>query len=126
MLKTNTKQARENIKKYIVSIYDNEADYSNCGIDTNKKDWEEIKETIKTIFNLEVGHYRSKQIGEYKAFFEWCQGLPSIIDTCYYYNRSAIEDLGNILEETKEERNKFTEEQAEERLTHLIYRELFR
>lgn len=126
MLKTNTKQARENIKKYIVSIYDETVDYSNCGIDTNKKDFEDIKEVIKTIFNLEVGHYRSRQIGEYKAFFEWCQGLPSIIDTCYYYNRSAKDDLGNILEETEEEKARFTEEQAEERLTHLIYKELFR
>lgn len=126
MLKTNCKQARENIKKYIISIYDNEVDYSNCGIDTNKTEWEDIKETIKTIFNLEVGHFRTRQIGQYNAFFEWCQGLPSIIDTCYYYNRSAIKDLGDILEETEEERNKFTEQQAEEKLTHLIYKELFK
>lgn len=126
MIKTNTKQAKENIKNYIISIYDKDCDYSNCGINTNVDKWEDIKEIVKEIFNLEVGHYRSQQVGQYQAFFEWCQGLPSIIDTCYYYNRSAIKDLGDILEETQEEREKFTEQQAEEKLTHLIYRELFK
>lgn len=126
MLKTNTKKAKENIKNYIMYIYDETTDYSNCGIDTNKKDYEEIKETIRKIYDLEIGHFRNNQIGRYNAFKEWCQGLPSIIDTCYYYNRSAIKDLGDILEETEEERNKFTEEQAEEKLTYLIYREVFR
>lgn len=125
MIKTNTKKAKENIKKYIISIYDETTDYSNCGIDTNTKNWDKIKENIINIFNLEVGNFRSRQIGQYNAFKEWCQGLPSIIDTCYYYNRSAIKDLGDILEETEEERNKYSEEQAEERLTQLIYREVF-
>ena len=126
MIKTNSKQAKENIKSYILSIYNKGEDYSNCGINTDVEKWEDVKKVITTIFDLEVGHYRSQQIGEYKAFFEWCQGLPSIIDTCYYYNRSAVKDLGDILEETEEERNKYTEQQAEERLTHLIYRELFK
>ncbi len=125
MLRTNSKKAIENIRNYIVKIYEPE-DYSNCGIDTNKETFEDIKEVIKEIFEIELGHFRSRQIGQYNAFFEWCQGLPSIIDTCYYYNRSAVKDLGNILEETEEERNKYTEEQAEEILTHLIYREIFK
>ena len=54
----------------------------------------------------------------------WCQGLPSVIDTCYYYNRSAVEDLGDILEETEEERNRYTEQDAERLLSCLIYREI--
>lgn len=29
-----------------------------------------------------------------QVFIDWCQGLPSILDTCYYYNRSAVADLG--------------------------------
>lgn len=125
MLKTNSKKAKENIKNYIIKNYERGEDYSHHGINVDTTNWEEIKKNIKDIFDLEVGHYRSRQIGEYNAFKEWCQGLPSIINTCYYYNRSAIKDLGDILEETEEERNKFNEEQAEEKLTYLIYREVF-
>lgn len=133
MLKTNTKKAKENIRKYIINIYDDEVDYSNCGIDTNKQTFEEIAEVIKEVFHLEKlnnenirNYYRVKNYSMYEIFKEWCQGLPSIIDTCYYYNRSAIKDLGDILEETEEERSRFTEEEAEEKLTYLIYREIFK
>lgn len=57
-------------------------------------------------------------------FIEWCQGLPSVLDTCYYYNRSAVDDLASILEQNEQEKSKFTESQAEERLTYLIFREI--
>ena len=33
-------------------------------------------------------------------------GLPSVLDTCYFYNRSAVDDLGAILEETESEKAK--------------------
>lgn len=52
--------------------------------------------------------------------------MPSILDTCYYYNRSAVDDLGAILEETAEEKARYSEAQAETLLTSLIYRELVR
>lgn len=132
MLKTNTKKARENIRKYIIDIYDDTEDYSHHNIDTDKQTFEEIAEVIKEVFHLEKlnnenikNYYRVKNYSMYEIFKEWCQGLPSIIDTCYYYNRSAVKDLGDILEETEEERSRFTEEEAEEKLTYLIYREIF-
>ena len=49
-----------------------------------------------------------------------------MIDTCYFYNRSAVDDLGEILEETDEEKAKYNERQAEDLLTWLIYRELLK
>ena len=58
------------------------------------------------------------------AFADWCAGLPSVLDTLYFYNRSAVDDLGAILEETEQEKNRYTEQQAEQLLTSLIYREL--
>lgn len=58
------------------------------------------------------------------VFVDWCQGLPSVLDTCYYYNRSAVADLGDILEQSERERAQYTEAQAEWLLTHLIYQEL--
>lgn len=65
-------------------------------------------------------HYASKA----EMFEDWAAGLPSVLDTCYYYNREAVEDLGNILDETEEEKARFTEDQAEKLLTSLIYRQL--
>jgi hypothetical protein len=61
---------------------------------------------------------------EYNAFIDWCAGLPSVIDTCYYYNRSAVHDVGEILEQTQNERARYTESDAEKLLTYLIYREI--
>ena len=124
MLKINTLKCRENVKKYIISIYDNTADYTNNNINTDTNNYKEMLKNIKDIFNLEVGNWYSKQVGEYNAFIYWCQGLPTIIDTCYYYNRSAKDDVAKILEETEEEKNKYTEEDAEKLLTKLIYKEV--
>ena len=71
-----------------------------------------------------MSDFRYRDCNEFAAFTDWCQGLPSVLDTCYYYNRSAVEDLGAILEETAEEKARFSEPEAERRLTWLIYREL--
>lgn len=122
MIKSNSKKAIENIKLYIIEGFEGYDDLDNMNIST----FEYARDYIKEAFNNEVGNYRTNQIGLYNAFREWCQGLPSVLDTCYYYNRSAIKDLGDILEETEEERNKYTEEDAEERLTQLIFREIFK
>jgi hypothetical protein len=65
-------------------------------------------------------------MSEGERFADWAAGLPSILDTCYYYNRSAVDDLGAILEETAEEKARYSEAQAETLLTSLIYRELVR
>lgn len=68
--------------------------------------------------------FRYYRNNEFAAFADWCAGLPGVLNTCYYYNRSAVDDLGAILEETSEEKARYTEEQAEKTLTTLIYREL--
>ena len=54
------------------------------------------------------------------------KGLPSVLDTLYFYNRSAVDDLGEVLEQSEREKVKYTEREAELMLTHLIYRELKR
>ena len=69
----------------------------------------------------DIRYYHGSEIA---AFVDWAQGLPSVLDTCYFYNRSAVDDLGDILEETQEERNKHTETDAEQCLTRLIYKVL--
>ena len=57
-------------------------------------------------------------------FEDWARGLALGNLFCYYYNRSAVDDLGEIMEETEEEKAKYTEQEAEETLTRLIYREM--
>ena len=120
MLKTNSKQAKENIKKYIMEHFD----YSNYETD-GKSAPTEYKDICKCIYDtMNKEKFYAREVSNYETFKSWCQGLPSLLDTCYYYNRSALEDLRVILEETEEEANKFTESQAEERLTYLLYREI--
>lgn len=120
MLKSNSKQARENIKQHIIENFtpENYTDEEITG-------FENIAKFILDVFEDEK-FYASGRYTQAEAFKIWCSGLPSVLDTCYYYNRSAVEDLKKILDETDAEASKYTEQQAEELLTSLIYRELVR
>ena len=119
MLRTNCKKAIENIKAYIMENFDG----TNYGIETPAT-FEETARIIYETFADEYLYEYNRRRNEQEVFTEWCAGLPSIIDTCYYYNRPAVDDLGDILEETAEERAKYTEADAERVLTYLIYREI--
>lgn len=126
MLRTNSKKARENIRAYIVEHFDP----TGYDVDQNPGTFEEVAKIILDTFAHEKPYstkymYRAG-LSDEKVFADWCAGLPSILDTCYYYNRSAVEDLGNILEETESEKAKYTETEAEKYLTHLIYKELIK
>lgn len=120
MLRTNSKQARENIKQYIVENFTPE-NYTNKEI----TGFENIARFILDVFKSEYYNVTGRYT-QAEAFKNWCSGLPSVLDTCYYYNRSAVEDLKKILDETDAEASKYTEQRAEELLTSLIYRELTR
>ena len=69
-------------------------------------------------------YYRARRMTEQDAFTEWATGLAMGGLFCYYYNRSAVADLKTILEETDKEAARFTETDAENMLTYLIYREV--
>lgn len=120
MLKTNSKKARENIRLYIVDNFTPE-NYT----DNPPQEWPQIAAFILDIFQSEkppIGSYT--RMSEQKRFTDWAQGLPSVLDCCYYYNRSAVDDLAAILEETDSEKAQYSEQQAESLLTYLLYREL--
>ena len=123
MLKTNSKKARENVRNYIIARFTPEG-YT----DNPPQEFPEIARFILAAFRNanyrlpeDFHYYRNN---EFAAFADWCAGLPSVLDTYYYCNRSAVDDLGAVLEETEEEKARYTEEQAESTLTLLIYREL--
>ena len=121
-----TKNANKNIRAYIMDNFTPE-NYT----DNPPEDFPGAAAFILGTFRHEYAHilnsdyYRNNyRNNEFAAFADWCSGLPAVLDTCYYYNRSAVDDLGRILEETAEEQARFTEAEAERRLTRLIYREL--
>ena len=123
MLKTNSKKAKENLINYIIDNFTPE-NYTK----TPPEEWNEIATFIFNTFRSEKysrpEDYRYYNNNELTAFIDWAQGLPSILDTCYFYNRSAIDDLGAILEETETEKKKYNETDAEQLLTRLIYKVL--
>lgn len=123
MLRTNTKKARENIREYIINHFD-PSNYTEQAPES----WPEIAAFILETFQAEkyysAEYMRIKNISEQRVFTEWCAGLPSVLDTCYFYNRSAVDDLGAILEENESEKARYSENDAEKLLTYLIYREL--
>lgn len=119
MLKTNSKQAQANLRSYITDY----VDFNGYNVKA-PLDFAGIAAAVLDIFRSEycysIPHYANEQ----EAFVAWCSGLPSVLDCCYYYNRSAVDDLGAILEETEEEKARFDESAAEDLLSRLIYREL--
>ncbi len=129
MLRTNSKKAAENIRKYIMEDLEylqERAEYRGMELDENNVDqvlalaWSIFKEEKSG----EINRYHG--INEYQVFKDWASGLALGNLFCYYYNRSAVDDLGDILEESAAEKAKYKEEDAEELLTRLIYREMTR
>lgn len=117
MLFTRSKKARDNIRRYIMEHYDAE-NYdlppATTFDDIARNIWETMQEEKRHI----------DYPNDLEMFTDWAQGLPSILNTCYYYNRSAVDDLGAILEETDDEKARYTEPQAEKALTWLLFREI--
>ncbi len=133
MLKTNSKKAIENIKKYVCDHVDFTGYDQYAYVEKFEEDAKHGKQidlfsiyahAIYDCFYNEMVKYDNRKMSIQNFFIEWCQGLPSILDTCYYYNRSAVDDLASILEENEREKKRFTECRAEEVLTYLIFREI--
>ena len=122
MIRSNCKKAITNIRNYIL----NHSDFDGYGIE-EPKTWQETAESLMHVFFEEYFKHQHRFFKTYQeCFISWLQGLPSVIDSCYYYNRSACDDLGEILEETEAEKARYTEDKAEYVLSALIWREIFK
>ena len=138
MFKTNSKEAIKNIRAYIMENADfsgyDEYSYIERMEEENARGTRNIDmfsvyahALMNCFYNEKIKfdkRYEAGRITRFELFEEWCRGLPSVIDTCYYYNRSAKDDIAKILNESESEKERFTEAQAENKLTVLIYREL--
>ena len=124
-LKTNSKQAKENIKKWIVNGF-HCSDFENwnkCSVD----DYKTICTIILSTFKAEKNHdnrYNAGRISLYDLFVDWAQGLPDTLKTEDYFLYSACDLLGGWLEESESEKARFSETQAEQTITRLLWREL--
>lgn len=131
MLKTNSKKVKETIKTYII---DNFKDWLEENIQYNETlknidtdDYTSVCNQIVKQFHIEKvkldKQYEARKITLQELFSDWCSELCSIIDTNYYLH-SAVDLLGEWLEETEEEKARYTESQAQKLITNLLYREI--
>ena len=95
----------------------------NLEAEEQGRTWEETQEDIRNSFYFQAysSEYERKQ-NRQEAFKNWLSGLPRGLGD--FFLCQAVEDLGNILEQTEAEKNKYTEDQASESLAYLIYREV--
>lgn len=132
MKKSNSKYTKEKIKKWILSAVSFEGRPEE-GKDLN---YEEIRKKIRYYCEIEKIGGRSDAPERLKKYYndscflmfeDWAQGLPSLLDTAeYYYSGSACKLLADWLQETPQEAAKYSEMQAEDKITRLLYREIFR
>lgn len=129
MLRTTNKKVKATIENYINESVANWADdnFNFLTID----EFEELK-TYEGQCNLIIDKFlnemvknnkNAKYYSYYDLFVNWCEGQPSVLETGYYLH-SAKNLLADWLEETPEEASKYTDQQAESRITQLLWREI--
>ena len=119
-LKSNSKAVNESVKTYILENFDTSnhtPDYDNVNVSNIKEVCKAILECCnKEKFYLSYPNTQSMLI-------DWMQGLPSILDTApILYSGSAIDLIGNWLQQTEKEKSKYDETTAEQFALYLISR----
>ena len=120
MLKTNSKAARQNIRQYIM----NHSEYLTEVYEATTE-----KQIIASIAQAYKDEYLTAHTPmTQKHFTEWASGLTcgDLFDFFDFGTVSAVDTLGEILQESEEERNRYTEQQAAECFAYLIYREVLK
>lgn len=123
-LRSNSRQARANLRRYICEHMEPD-NYTGCDLEfTGPASFPNVAHWLYKVFSVEMPAANRPGCTTAQRFEDWCSGLPSALDTCFWYNRSAVDDLGSILQQTPEQKAKYTEGQAEKELTRLIFREI--
>lgn len=119
MLKTNCKKVNDFVKAFIVDHYTPE----NYNVEITD-DFKKICQNIWDIFISERGNEIKRFKTYQNLFIDYLQGLPSIIDTDYYYQYSCNDLLGDLLEQTEKEKAKYSESQSEYLFSYLIFKQI--
>lgn len=117
MLKSTHHKVLEKIHKYITENVDHE--YFDI---TSDPDFHTACKLILSACENEKQHIQYSS--RFSMFREWMQGLPSAFNAMYFYNVSAVDLLADWLEETENEKSKYSESEATERITRMLFREL--
>lgn len=116
MLRTTNKTVINKIHNYII----NGVNHEYFGFEENP----DFKTACKLILSTCKKEKFYANSSGFEMFKDWAQGLPSAFDTSYYYNISAVDLLADWMQETDNEKEKYSEREAEEKITWLLYREL--
>lgn len=144
MLRTNSKQARENILGWLAGGALEEAKEINSfnrenGFEPMKE--AELMEDLQNIGFASFSYEMEKAAvyfiircfrsdleeskgfrSEFERFDYWVRGLPGIVKSEDFLLRDSCEFLGRILEETPEEWQKYKQDQAEKVMIYLIWK----
>ena len=118
-LRTNSKVVKDRIKDYIVRCIESVEDVPEL------KSFPEMAHFVMADFDKWCsGRRPTYNMQDY--FEEYCKECPwtNVGDFYLRTYENAIDILGEILEETEDEQNKYSMEQAEHLLMALIFREL--
>ena len=125
MLKSNSKEVKKAVRKYIMDAF-NPCDYAELsGVD--RENFSEVSTAILATFYEEKKHdysFKSGRCSLFDLFRDWCSGLAQIIGGCWYYNENPVDLVGDWMQETEEEKNRFSVSDAERMIDYLIFREL--
>ena len=117
MLRSTAKPVLDKIRAYIVDSVDLEY----FGLD-NAPDYKTACKLVLDACQNEKRYIRYNN--RFEMFHDWAQGLPTAFNTTYFYNVCAVDLLADWLQESDKEKAKYTEEQAEQKITWLLFREL--
>lgn len=119
-LKSNSKAVNEAVKTYILENFDT----SNYTPDYDSVNVSNIKEVCKAILDCcNKEKFYLSYPNTQSMLIDWMRGLPSILDTApILYSGSAIDLVGNWLQQTEKEKSKYDETTAEQFALYLISR----
>lgn len=118
MLRTNSKAVKERVRAYILENTNSDE------LGENPTQAEAFQYIAKTFIRAEYSNAWQRKRNLQEAFTWWAQGLP--FNFCdFFYNVCAVDLVGDWLEQTKEERNKYTEQEAEKLACYLCFSQLY-
>ena len=129
MRKLNCKEVNEALKKEIMDSYESAEECYTYDGAKMKTEYNDICKDILKMFEREIlnndSRYKAGIISKQDLFVEWMSGLPDAFPvSCDIFLGFATEWLGNILDETEAEKQKYSYSKVERTSCLILYREL--
>lgn len=129
MRKLNCKEVNEALKKEIMDSYESAEEYYTFDGAEMKTEYNDICKDILEAFKREKLdndlRYEAGKMSRQDLFIDWMQGLPTAFPVANdIFFGFATEWLGNILDETEAEKQKYDDSKAERTSCLILYREL--